>query len=149
MERLRRQLEATSARAAKRTPRAPRTSAPDQSHDLFGRDSTDPYTSSAGTWNYGPSTAPTSYSPPPEDNSAAHQRSTWHTTDDTTTSADQSPPRETTGSSRPNPPDASSGTDVESAPNPSRSQRRPPTGQRRAPGQWREEAPTAPGLGTP
>ncbi|GAB2551520.1 hypothetical protein GCM10027167_68430 [Nocardia heshunensis] len=171
VERLRRQLEATTARAAKRAPRAPRSPSPDQSHDLFGRDSTDPYASGTGTWNYGPDRA-VAYSPAPEADSSDYQRSSWRTTDNATTSDDQSvsPQRDIADNSRPDFPEPPTPrtahgrdlqrpahpaddtldlapADVEPAPNPSRPHRRPPTGRRRAPGQWREEAPTAPGDG--
>lgn len=121
VERLRRQLEAVESRAAKRGARSPRKPAtPDLGPDLFGRDSADPYSTNAG-WTYSEPAEP--YSPP-----AA--RST-HTAYDATGFAEAGH-----NLTNPQPPDNTLGP-----------HRRSPTGRRRSPGQWREEASTAPGDG--
>ncbi|MFE4459404.1 hypothetical protein ACFROC_18780, partial [Nocardia tengchongensis] len=78
VERLRRQLESRDAKSARRGSRPGRSGGSEPSHDLFGRDSADPYTSTAG-WNYGPS-ARADYRPAAEPN-PAEAASTWRTTD--------------------------------------------------------------------
>lgn len=165
VERLRRQLEASEARAAGRS-RPSRAPAREPSHDLFGRDSADPY-ASTNSWNYGPS-AGVAYSGANEQ-PAPEAGSTWRTTEpvaDTTTPANreiiadpEASLADETGPTSPHragrrPNFGSAATDSIDTPDAPGANladrdtdRRSPTGRRRSPGQWREEAPTAPGDG--
>ncbi|MFI1917057.1 recombination regulator RecX [Nocardia sp. NPDC020380] len=166
VERLRRQLEAADSRAAKRGSRSPRKPAtPTLGPDLFGRDSADPYTRNSSSDLYGRSSANDRYSRDSGDlygrdsadpNSA---NSGWTYSEP---SEPYSPPDapsahtayDATGFAKaghnltaPEPPDDTPEDPWAPPSEPAGSPRRSPTGRRRSPGQWREEASTAPGDG--